>query len=110
MPAPGQPDGHPHRGLDRRGRGYHRGGPEGSRVGMTEAKVAAITGGSSGIGRATAKLFASEGWRVYNLSRRAADEPGVIDIPVDVTQDAAVRSAFAQIREDAGQLDLLVNN
>ena len=74
------------------------------------AKVVAITGASSGIGRATAKLFADQGWRVYNLSRRPAGEPGVADIAVDVTDEGAVRAAFARIEAEAGRLDLLINN
>lgn len=77
---------------------------------MTRFKVVAITGGSSGIGLATAQHFASQGWKVYNLSRRPAQRQNISDIAVDVTEEAAVQSAFAQIREEAGQLDLLINN
>lgn len=76
---------------------------------MTRPKVVAITGASSGIGLATAQIFAREGWKVYNLSRRPAQHQGITDIAVDVTDEAAVQSAFAQIRE-AGHLDLLINN
>lgn len=77
---------------------------------MTRPKVVAITGASSGIGLATAQLFARNNWKVYNLSRRPAQQQGVTDIAVDVADEAAVQSAFAQIREETEHLDLLINN
>lgn len=75
-----------------------------------KAKIIAISGGSRGIGRETAKLFACRGWTVFNLSRRPSKEPGVIDICTDVTDETAVKSAFTQIQAIAGHLNLLVNN
>ena len=73
-------------------------------------KVVAITGASSGIGRATAKYFNRRGWKVYNLSRRLSGEAGIINIAADVTVEEEVKKAFAQIRSESGRLDLLVNN
>lgn len=73
-------------------------------------KVVAITGASRGIGLETARLFAAQGWIVYNLSRRPADEAGIIDIECDVTDEAAVKGAFARIKEENSRLDLLINN
>ena len=73
-------------------------------------KVVAITGASSGIGRATAKYFAAKGWKVYNISRRLSGEAGIINIAADVTVEEEVKKAFAQIRSESGHLDLLVNN
>lgn len=73
-------------------------------------KVAAITGASSGIGRATAKYFSSKGWKVYNLSRRPSGEAGITDIAADVTAEEEIIKAFAQIRFESGRLDLLINN
>lgn len=74
------------------------------------AQVVAITGASSGIGLETAKQFARNCWTVYNLSRRPAGEAGINDITTDVTDEAAVKTAFAHIQEKSGRLDLLVNN
>lgn len=71
-------------------------------------KIAVITGASSGIGLAAAKVFLREGWHVYNLSRRAG-EVGV-HIPTDVANEESVCAAFAQIGRECGGIDVLVNN
>jgi short-subunit dehydrogenase len=73
-------------------------------------QVVAITGASSGIGRETAKFFAGKGWKVYNLSRRPANEAGVTDISADVTAEAGLKKALEQIRSAGDGLDLLINN
>jgi NAD(P)-dependent dehydrogenase (short-subunit alcohol dehydrogenase family) len=73
-------------------------------------KVVAITGASSGIGRATAKYFNRRGWKVYNISRSPSEEAGITDIAADVTAEEEIQKAFAQIRSESGRLDLLVNN
>ena len=41
-------------------------------------KVAVITGASSGIGQATARLFAAKGYTVYDISRSGRDDEGII--------------------------------
>ena len=74
----------------------------------TEKKVAAVTGGSSGIGKATAALFAAKGYRVYDLSRTGTDETGVTHLYADVTQPETLAAAMAQIAEAEGRLDVLV--
>lgn len=77
-----------------------------------EAKVAAVTGGSGGIGLATAKLLGEKGFRVYCLSRRPpeGENAGLCHILTDVTDEASVAAAFAQIKREAGRLDVLVSN
>ncbi|MER6070306.1 SDR family oxidoreductase [Streptomyces sp. NPDC001817] len=70
-----------------------------------------VTGGASGIGRATADLLAARGARVAVLDRDPAD----VDEPLlahraDVTDDASVRVAVERAAEDLGGLDVLVNN
>lgn len=49
-------------------------------------KVLVITGGSKGIGRATAATFAGQGYKVINLSRSAPALDGCVHIPVDMSE------------------------
>ncbi len=71
-------------------------------------KTVLITGASSGIGRATARLFAGRGDRVYDLSRHSGGDPGVTHIDADVTEPETLQAAAAQIAAEAGAIDLLV--
>jgi len=74
------------------------------------ARVAAVTGASSGIGLATAKLFADRGYAVYCLSRSAPPDERLIHIRTDVTSEAEVEAAFRRIDAERGRLDALVSN
>ncbi|MEU1599719.1 SDR family oxidoreductase [Streptomyces sp. NPDC005708] len=70
-----------------------------------------VTGGASGIGRATAELLSERGAQVAVLDR----DPSSVDKPLrayraDVTDDASVRAAVAAAVADLGGLDVLVNN
>jgi NAD(P)-dependent dehydrogenase (short-subunit alcohol dehydrogenase family) len=77
--------------------------------GKLEGKVALVTGGDSGIGRAVAVLFAREGADVTRLA--VADEGGrCLLLPGDVTEEAWCRKAVAAVVEEFGRLDILVNN
>ena len=76
-----------------------------------------ITGASSGIGRATAELFLSEGWTVGLVARRAerlreiaAGQAGAIPLPADVSDAEAMRAVFDQFMCEVGHLDVLFNN
>ncbi|MEU9572554.1 SDR family oxidoreductase [Streptomyces massasporeus] len=76
-----------------------------------EGLTALVTGGASGIGRATAELLAARGARVAVLDL----DPSPVDKPLlahraDVTDDASVREAVAAAVADLGGLDVLVNN
>ncbi|KUO08910.1 SDR family NAD(P)-dependent oxidoreductase [Streptomyces sp. DSM 15324] len=72
---------------------------------------ALVTGGASGIGRATAALLAERGARVAVLDRDPADVDGPIrGYRADVGDDTAVREAVAAAVADLGGLDVLVNN
>lgn len=73
-------------------------------------RVAVITGGSSGIGLCTAKALSAAGCRVYELSRRDSDVPGITHIRCDVTSDEQVRSAVDTIMAAEGKIDVLINN
>ncbi len=85
-----------------------------------ENKVAFIAGSSSGIGKATAKLFAAEGAKVVLFARRAkelhetADEiissgGKAIAYAGDISNDAAVKAAFDKTVEAYGTVDIVVN-
>ena len=74
----------------------------------TRNKTVLITGASSGIGRATAKLFADRGDRVYDLSRHGSDDAGVVHIDADVTKPETLQSAVERIVSETGGVDLLV--
>ncbi|UMR29238.1 SDR family oxidoreductase [Massilia sp. MB5] len=82
-------------------------------------KVAIITGASSGIGYATAKLFAQEGAKLVLVSRRQAEldalvaslEPGsAVACAGDVADERCARHAVATALEHFGQLDIAFNN
>ncbi len=73
-------------------------------------KTAVVTGGSSGIGAATAALFAARGWHVYELSRHGSDVAGVTHLSADVTDSDSLKAAFDAVIAAEGRLDLLVNN
>ena len=84
---------------------------------MAEAsRTILITGAGAGIGRATARLFIAEGWRVALLGRNdaalveTAESDEALILPADVGDPAAVNSAFARIRDRWGRLDVLFNN
>ncbi|MFF4028948.1 SDR family NAD(P)-dependent oxidoreductase [Streptomyces sviceus] len=76
-----------------------------------EGLRALVTGGASGIGRATADLLAARGARVAVLDL----DPSLVDKPLlayraDIRDDASVRAAVAAAAADLGGLDVLVNN
>ncbi|EWM14397.1 short-chain dehydrogenase/reductase family oxidoreductase [Kutzneria sp. 744] len=73
--------------------------------------AAVVTGGASGIGRATAELLASRGATVaaLDLNPDQVADP-LIGIRCDVTDDASVRAAVAEAAERFGRLDIVINN
>ncbi len=77
-----------------------------------QASVLVLTGGSSGIGRATALLFAAKGVHVYNLDIEAPDyqHPLITYISCDVSDFQAVQSAFDIILTQESRLDYLFAN
>ena len=66
-------------------------------------KVCVITGASSGIGYATARLFSERGYRVYGISRRS-------ELRADVKNYEEVKGAIERVVEKEGGLDILVVN
>ena len=73
-------------------------------------KVCIITGGTSGIGLATANAMREAGYTVYELSRREKGAEGFFHIPADVTDEAAVQRAVEQVMQREDHIDVLINN
>jgi NAD(P)-dependent dehydrogenase (short-subunit alcohol dehydrogenase family) len=80
---------------------------------MNGNRVALVTGVSSGIGRKIAQLLAERGARIFGTVRNpemAALIPGVKLVRMDVTDEASVMEAVQSVLQQAGHIDLLVNN
>jgi NADP-dependent 3-hydroxy acid dehydrogenase YdfG len=84
----------------------------------THGRVAVVTGASSGIGAATARALAADGYRVALLARRLdrisslADDlgNGSIAIEADVTNRDSIVAAADRVRQELGTADVLINN
>ncbi len=89
---------------------------------MPECRRALVTGASSGIGEATVRLLAREGYRVALLARRESELARVsrelpasgggphLALSCDVCDAGAIERAFATLAREFGGLELLVNN
>lgn len=73
-------------------------------------KTLVITGGSSGIGEVTARLFAEKGYKVYELSRRGKDNGDIRHVDCDVTDRDICNKSIKTIVDECGKIDLLINN
>jgi NAD(P)-dependent dehydrogenase (short-subunit alcohol dehydrogenase family) len=84
-------------------------------------KVAIVTGGGSGIGRAVGIALAEAGYSVVVAGRRAKALEATVDqgsslglritaLPADVSDQSSVRALFAKTKETFGRLDILFNN
>ena len=87
----------------------------------SNGKVALVTGGGSGIGKASALALAEEGFAVVVAGRRPEPLQAVVGeieskqgralgVPTDVGNPEAVRNLFAKTKETYGRLDVLFNN
>lgn len=77
--------------------------------------VALITGCSSGIGRALAEAMRDAGYQVWACARKPADlaslqAAGLRALALDVNDAQAIARALAELHQEAGRLDVLVNN
>ncbi len=83
-----------------------------------EGKIAVITGGSSGIGLATAKLFVAEGAHVYITGRRQSEldaavrliEKNVTSVQGDVAHLADLDRLYVRVKQQHGRIDVLFAN
>ncbi|KFA90258.1 SDR family oxidoreductase [Archangium violaceum] len=77
----------------------------------TEAKVVLVTGASSGIGQACARLLSARGHTVYGTSRKPGTTlEGGRMLELDVTRDESVRRAVDTVLAESGRIDVVVNN
>ena len=87
-------------------------------MGRLAGKIAVITGGSSGIGLATAERFVKEGARVFITGRRAAElasavariGDGVTAVQGDVSDPDHLDRLYACVEREAGALDIVFAN
>jgi NAD(P)-dependent dehydrogenase (short-subunit alcohol dehydrogenase family) len=85
-------------------------------MGLLDGKVAVITGAGSGMGRASAELFAAEGAQVAALDVSGAEAQtaasigsAAIGVHCDVSKEEEVAAAFATARERFGRIDAVLN-
>jgi NAD(P)-dependent dehydrogenase (short-subunit alcohol dehydrogenase family) len=77
---------------------------------MKKGQVVLVTGASSGIGKATARLCAGKGCRVFGAARSApSSDDGFPSVRVDVRDERSVRECVRQVLREAGRVDVLVN-
>lgn len=77
------------------------------------SKVVLVTGGTSGIGLAICHYLNSKGFTVYGTGRsvdRLSLPQTIRWIKMDVTEMASIQSAIQQIENEAGRIDVLINN
>ncbi len=82
---------------------------------MTRHRTALVTGASSGIGEATARRLARQGFTVYAAARRVdrmshLENEGIRVLSLDVTDEGSVRDCVETIVAAEGSVDVLVNN
>jgi NAD(P)-dependent dehydrogenase (short-subunit alcohol dehydrogenase family) len=79
-------------------------------AGRLEGKVCVITGAASGIGAAAAARFGEEGAVVAGVDLRDDFGGTALALACDVTDEAAVKGLYAEVRERCGRIDVLFNN
>jgi 2-hydroxycyclohexanecarboxyl-CoA dehydrogenase len=73
-------------------------------------RVAVVTGAARGIGKSIAETLSGNGARVAAFDLVAPEHPGILGVACDVSDEAAVEAAFAQVERDLGAVSVLVLN
>lgn len=73
-------------------------------------KVAVVTGGASGIGKAIAERFLKAGACVYSIDLAKTTADGAVPLVGDVSDEAELRQLFEDVAAQAGRIDILINN
>jgi rhamnose utilization protein RhaD (predicted bifunctional aldolase and dehydrogenase)/NAD(P)-dependent dehydrogenase (short-subunit alcohol dehydrogenase family) len=93
-----------------------------SKAKILQGKIVAVSGAASGIGLATARLFAEHGANLFLIDRDGEKldaveaslkkdlKASVVTCALDVTDEKAVQEAFDRLAEEFGGLDILVSN
>jgi len=85
-------------------------------MGLLKNKIAIVTGGGRGIGKATAKQFVKEGATVIiaefdeDSGKATAEEFGAYLVKTDISNEESVKALFEFVKSEFGRLDILVNN
>ena len=79
------------------------------------SKIVLITGASSGMGKSTANILQSQGYKVNGAARRLEEmqdlkDKGISIVPLDLTKDESIRNCVNTILEKEGRIDILINN
>ena len=80
---------------------------------MQTKSVVLITGGSSGLGKATGDYLTQAGYKVYGTTRNPKAHEGRSSFPLlkmDVQSEDSVREAVDRLLEEEGRIDVLINN
>ena len=79
---------------------------------LPDDRVVLITGASSGLGKSTASLLASQGFNVFGTSRKhtEVESNSIRMLELDITSDTSVEACVSNLLQRTGRLDILVNN
>ena len=74
------------------------------------SRVALVTGGNRGIGKAIAEKLISEGYKVAITSRDGSGPEGAFKVSAELTDSASLDAAFSEIEAELGPIEILVAN